>query len=88
MKTDSQLQQDVGAELKCEPSVQATHIGVELKDGVVTLAVRLDSYFEKWNADQFGLGHARCSRSSRPDDVGVLSALLSLRIPQPRRTTC
>ena len=34
MKTDSQLQLDVIEELKWEPSVDATTIGVEVKDGV------------------------------------------------------
>ena len=52
MKTDSELQQDVSAELEWEPSVQAAHIGVEVKNGVVTLAGRVDSYFEKWNAER------------------------------------
>lgn len=37
MKTDSQVQQDVIAELKWEPSVNATGIGVEIKDGVGNL---------------------------------------------------
>lgn len=50
MKTDSQLQQDVSAELQWEPSVHAARIGVEVKDGVVTLAGQVDSYAEKWNA--------------------------------------
>ena len=52
MKTDSQLQQDVSAELKWEPSVHAARIGVEVKDGVVTLAGQVDSYSEKWNAER------------------------------------
>ena len=43
MKTDSQLQQDVMAELKWEPSINATHIGVEVADGIVTLAGHVDS---------------------------------------------
>jgi osmotically-inducible protein OsmY len=51
MKTDSQLQQDVSAELQWEPSVQAARIGVEAKDGVVTLSGQVDSYLEKWNAE-------------------------------------
>lgn len=41
MKTDSQLKQDVSAELEWEPSVHAARIGVEAKDGVVTLAGRV-----------------------------------------------
>jgi osmotically-inducible protein OsmY len=52
MKTDTQLQQDVSAELKWEPSVHAARIGVEVKDGVVTLAGQVDSYAEKWNAER------------------------------------
>lgn len=52
MKTDSQLRQDVSAELKWEPSVHAARIGVEVKDGVVTLAGQVDSYSEKWNAER------------------------------------
>jgi osmotically-inducible protein OsmY len=52
MKTDSQLQQDVMEELKWEPSVHAAQIGVEVKDGVVTLAGEVSSYVEKWNAER------------------------------------
>ena len=37
MKTDSELQRDIMDELKWEPSVDAAHIGVAVKDGVVTL---------------------------------------------------
>lgn len=55
MKTDSQLQQDVNAELKWEPSVHAARIGVEVKDGVVTLAGQVDSYAEKWSAERTAL---------------------------------
>jgi len=52
MKTDSQLQQDVMAELKWEPSVHAAQIGVAVKDGVVTLAGEVSSYTEKLNAER------------------------------------
>ena len=52
MKTDSQIQQDVLAELKWEPSVKAEHIGVEVSDGVVTLAGHVGSYAEKWDAER------------------------------------
>lgn len=51
MKTDIQLQQDVLAELKWEPSVNAAHIGVEVRDGIVTLAGHVGSYAEKWGAE-------------------------------------
>jgi osmotically-inducible protein OsmY len=52
MKTDKQLQQDVMAELEWEPSVSAARIGVEVKDGVVTLAGHVDSFAEKWEAQR------------------------------------
>ena len=52
MKTDSQLQLDVIAELKWEPAVHAAQIGVEVKNGVVTLAGEVSSYTEKWNAER------------------------------------
>ncbi len=52
MKTDSQLQQDVMAELKWEPAVHAEQIGVEVKNGVVTLAGEVGSFTEKWNAER------------------------------------
>jgi osmotically-inducible protein OsmY len=51
VKTDAQLQQDVIAELKWEPSVNAAQIGVEVKAGVVTLAGHVGSYTEKWKAE-------------------------------------
>jgi osmotically-inducible protein OsmY len=37
MKSDSELQRDVLAELKWEPSVDHADIGVSVTDGVVTL---------------------------------------------------
>lgn len=47
MKTDAQLKKDVSAELDWDPSINATQIGVAVKDGVVTLAGHLDTYAEK-----------------------------------------
>jgi osmotically-inducible protein OsmY len=52
MKTDTQLQQDVLAELKWDPSVVAPQIGVEVKDGIVTLTGEVSSYSEKWSAER------------------------------------
>jgi osmotically-inducible protein OsmY len=52
MKTDSQLQLDVMAELKWEPAVHAEQIGVEVKNGVVTLAGEVSSYTEKLIAER------------------------------------
>ena len=52
MKTDSDLKQDVIAELGWEPSVNAAQIGVEVKGGIVTLAGHVDSYTEKLHAER------------------------------------
>jgi osmotically-inducible protein OsmY len=49
-KTDSELKSDVLAELKYEPTVNITNIGVLVKDGTVTLNGYSTSYGEKWNA--------------------------------------
>ncbi|MBW8831194.1 MAG: BON domain-containing protein [Burkholderiales bacterium] len=51
-KSDSQLQHDVLEELKWEPSVHATEIGVEVKDGVVTLSGEVHNFAEKWHAER------------------------------------
>ncbi len=51
MKTDSQLQQDVLAELKWEPLLRAAEIGVSAKDGVVTLTGTVDGFAKKSEAE-------------------------------------
>lgn len=52
MKTDTQLQSDVIAELKWDPSINATKIGVEVQDGIVTLSGHVGRYSEKWAAER------------------------------------
>ena len=52
MNSDRQLQLDVLDELRWEPGVKATDIGVTVKDGVVTLEGTVDSYAEKWAAEE------------------------------------
>jgi len=52
MKDDLWLKKDVLAELEWEPSVNATDIGVIVKDGVVTLTGYVDSHAEKWAAEK------------------------------------
>ena len=51
MKTDLQLQRDVLDELKFEPSIRETELGVAVKDSVVTLTGFVDSYAEKFMAE-------------------------------------
>lgn len=52
MKSDLQLQRDVLEELKFEPSIRESEIGVAAKDGVVTLSGSVDSYAEKIAAER------------------------------------
>ena len=52
MKSDRELQVDVLDELRWEPGLNATNIGVTVKDGVVTLEGRVDSFAEKWAAEK------------------------------------
>ena len=49
-KSNTQLQQDVLSELKYEPSVDASNIGVTAKDGIVGLNGNAHSYAEKYAA--------------------------------------
>jgi osmotically-inducible protein OsmY len=50
MKTNRQLQDDVIAELRWEPRVDATAIGVSAKEGSVTLTGHASSYAQKLDA--------------------------------------
>jgi osmotically-inducible protein OsmY len=52
MKTDSDLQRDVLAELSWEPSVEAQHIGVSAKNGIVTLTGDVPTYAEKFATEK------------------------------------
>ena len=77
MKTDSQLQQDVLAELKWEPCVTASKIGVEVESGIVTLAGHVGSYSEKWHAER---------AAQRVSGVGALAVELKVKLTGDSRT--
>jgi osmotically-inducible protein OsmY len=47
MKTDRKLQEDVIAELAWDPSIEASHVGVQVEDGIVTLSGQVPSFIEK-----------------------------------------
>jgi osmotically-inducible protein OsmY len=47
MKTDSQIQADVLAELKWDSMVKQTDVGVQVHDGIVTLTGNVTSYAKK-----------------------------------------
>ena len=50
-KTDLQLQQDVEAELRWDPRVNAARIAVTVDRGAVSLLGAVDTYPEKWAAE-------------------------------------
>ena len=50
--TDQEIQTDVLAELRWDLSVSAKDIGVAVKDGIVTLTGTVDSYLNKWKAEE------------------------------------
>jgi osmotically-inducible protein OsmY len=52
MKSDVELKQHVEDELRFEPRLHAAAIGVAIEDGVVTLSGSVDSWAEKWAAEQ------------------------------------
>jgi osmotically-inducible protein OsmY len=52
MKTDLEIQKDVLEELKWEPLITASEIGVAVKKGVVTLSGIVDSYLKKTTAEK------------------------------------
>ena len=50
-RTDEEIQRDVLDELKWDPRVRSTEIGVTVKDGIVTLTGWVDSYWKKVAAE-------------------------------------
>jgi osmotically-inducible protein OsmY len=50
-KTDIQLKQDIENELKWDPKVNAAQIGVSVDKGAVTLFGAVDTYPQKWAAE-------------------------------------
>jgi osmotically-inducible protein OsmY len=52
---DQEIQQDVLAELRWELGVASSEIGVSVKDGIVTLTGRVDTFVKKWRAEEAAL---------------------------------
>jgi osmotically-inducible protein OsmY len=88
MKTDTQLQHDVLAELEWEPSIDASQIGVAAKEGVTTLTGSVATYAEKMTAEQvtkrvYGVKavandiEVKILGSSRRTDTDIAAAALS-----------
>jgi osmotically-inducible protein OsmY len=52
MRSDHEIKQDVEAELKWDPDVDATDIAVSIKNGIVTLTGFVKSYLQKFEAEK------------------------------------
>lgn len=76
MIPDKRLQHDVLAELEFEPRVNAAHIGVAAKDGVVTLTGHVGSIEEKLAAE-------RAARSVR--GVKAVAQEIEVRLPSDKK---
>jgi len=72
MKIDRDLQKDVMDELRWEPDINETNIGVAVKDGVVTLSGYVDSYIEKVNAER---------AAARVDGVKAVVEEIKVKLP-------
>ena len=72
MNSDAKLRRDVEDELATEPSLDATAIGVAVKDGIVTLSGHVASYSEKLAAD-------RCA--ARVLGVSAIVTELDIKLP-------
>ena len=50
-KTDNQLKQDIETELRWDPAVHSAQIGVSVDKGAVSLLGTVDTYPQKWAAE-------------------------------------
>jgi len=74
---DLKLQRDVIDELEWEPSVNAEHIGVTARDGVVTLSGHVESFAEKLAAEKAAL---------RVKGVRALAQDIRVELPTSKKT--
>jgi osmotically-inducible protein OsmY len=51
-KTDAQLKRDINQELAWDPKVNAAQVAVSVDQGAVTLLGNVDTYWEKWAAEE------------------------------------
>ena len=72
MHSDADIQKDILAELKWEPSLRNDDVGIAVRDGVVTLAGFVDSYADKWKAERV---------ASRVKGVKAIANDLEVKLP-------
>jgi osmotically-inducible protein OsmY len=73
MKTDAIIQNNVISELKWEPSVDASKIGVSVQDGVVTLSGYVNTVVEKMAAER---------AAKRVSGVEAIAEEIKVKLPQ------
>lgn len=78
MKTDTQLRDDIQAELNWAPDVRTSDIGVIVKDGVVTLTGHLASHAEKYAVER---------AAQRVHGVKALAVELTVKLPFDNQRT-
>jgi len=78
MKTDTQLRNDIQAELTWAPDVKSSDIGVIVRDGVVTLTGHLSSYAEKYAVER---------AVQRVYGVKALAIELTVKLPSDNQRT-
>jgi osmotically-inducible protein OsmY len=71
MKNDAQIQKEVMDELAWEPFLDSSEIGVAVKNGVVTLSGRVDSYAKKLTAEKAAKSIAGVKSVTEDIQVGV-----------------
>jgi osmotically-inducible protein OsmY len=74
MKSDLQIQKDVMAELKWDPFLKASEIGVAVKNGVVTLNGLVSSYSMKLAAEKAAKNVAGVKAVAEDIQVGISPA--------------
>ncbi|WP_018617466.1 BON domain-containing protein [Segetibacter koreensis] len=73
MRNDADIQKDVMNELEWEPSLNASEIGVAVKDGIVTLSGRVDTYSRKLAAERAAKKIAGVKAVAQDIQVGISS---------------
>lgn len=76
MKNDYQIQKDVMDELKWEPFLNASEIGVAVKNGIVTLSGQVDSYSKKLAAEKAAKKVAGVKAIAEDIQIGVSPSFL------------
>ena len=71
-RTDTDIQRDVIAELRWDPSLRDDDVAVAVRDGVVTLAGYVDSYANKWKAERI---------AARVKGVRAVANSLDVKLP-------